>query len=97
VSLAVNVSGSIDASVIVASVNRTLGITVTASLSTSVGHGITLTVPAHQAGYAQYGVYRKVTTGRYYYVATYCAITNDRGTVTARSPWYPNWNTWVGA
>lgn len=97
VSVSINVSATVAASVIVASVNETLGITVTTSISTTIGHNMAISVPAHKAGYGQYGVLQKVTTGHYYYLASNCAITNDKGTVTARSPWYPNWNTWIGS
>ncbi len=97
VNVAVNTSATVDTSVIVAGVNATLGITVTTSIQTSIGHGINITVPPHQAGYGQYGVYRKVTDGHYYNLQSDCQTGVDDGTVRADSPWYPNWNTWTGA
>lgn len=97
VSLAVSGTYSVDASAIVAGVNLSLGITVTTSISTTVGHTITITVPPRTAGYGQYAIYRKVTNGHYYYLMSNCAVGTDRGTLTARSPWMPDWNTWTGA
>jgi hypothetical protein len=86
-----------DASIIVAGVDVSLSITVYASISTSIGHAMTITVPPYKAGYGQYGVLRKVTNGHYYYLTDRCGVSNDKGTVQAKSPWYPNWNTWIGS
>lgn len=86
-----------DANVIVAGVQVSLSVTVYASISTSIGHAITITIPPYKAGYGQYGVLRKVTNGHYYYLTDHCGISNDKGTVQAKSPWYPNWNTWIGS
>ncbi len=85
-----------DTSAIVAGVSASLSITVYASYTTSVSQSVSITVPPGKAGYGEYGVSEVVTSGHYYYVASSCRIT-DYGTVTAKSPQYPGWSTWIGA
>jgi hypothetical protein len=85
-----------DASAIIAGVDATFGISVEASISTTIGNAMSITVPPYKTGYGQYGVWRKVTYGHYYYRLTNCSVGTDDGYITAYSPWYTGWNTWIG-
>lgn len=96
VSLTTSIGGSVDASAIIAGVEVTLRVDVSVTLYASVGNAIAITVPPYKTGYGQHGVWRKVAYGHYYYLASNCTITNDKGYITSYSPWYVGWNTWIG-
>lgn len=97
VSLTTSIGTTVDANAIIAGVSATLSVSVSASISTSVGHAISITIPPYKAGYGQYGVSRLHTTGHYYFWQSDCTIGTDYGTISVYSPWYPTWNTWIGA
>ena len=97
VTLTASIGTTVNANAIVAGISATFSISVSASISTSIGHSISITIPSHEAGYAQYGVSRLHTTGHYYFWQSDCTIGTDYGTISVYSPWYPTWNTWLGA
>lgn len=97
VTLTASIGASVDASAIIAGISASLNISVSASISTAIGHAITIPIPPYRAGYGQYGVSRLHTTGHYYFWQSDCKIGTDYGIVSAYSPWYPTWNTWIGS
>ena len=96
ISLSVSAEVSVNANVIIGSVQAKTGLSVTTSITATVGNQVQMTVPPHKAGYAAYGVFRVETTGHYYFRFMNCVIGTDDGYITTYSPWYVGWNTWTG-
>ncbi|MFJ1752754.1 hypothetical protein [Kitasatospora sp. NPDC088134] len=92
--MTVNSTTTVDSSLLVAGASTSLGISLSVSLTAPLGNSTTITVPAGRTGYAEYGVWRKKTSGTYWKILTNCTTQNYTGT-TAWSPWYVGWNTWV--
>jgi hypothetical protein len=90
------VSGSqnIGVSVKIASISATYGISASASMSTTLGNSIAITVPAHKTGNGDYGVWRAYVSGVERWYTTTCAITQTKST-TVYSPYRRGWNTWI--
>lgn len=87
---------SLDANVIVAGVRGSINGSVQVSLTAYVTNSISFGVPAYKTGYGQYGVWRQVAVGHYYYLMSNCTTGTDYGWPTTYSPWYVGWNTWIG-
>lgn len=94
--LTVSTSVKVDASVILAGAEATVGTSLSYSVTANVSNQFKIYVPAHKAGYGAYGVFRVETTGHYYYRLSDCSVGTDYGTITAYSPDYVGWNTWIG-
>lgn len=88
--------GSLDGGVIVAGVQVSINASVTISISVSGTNTVQMTVPPYKTGYGQYGVWRQVAYGHYYYLTQRCGVGTDYGWRTTYSPWYVGWNTWIG-
>lgn len=59
---------NVDANVIVAGVKASINASVTVSISVSGTNEMDITVPPYKTGYGQYGVWRQVAYGHYYYL-----------------------------
>lgn len=88
---------SVDANVIVASVHSQLNITVSVSLTLTIGLKTSESVPAGQSGYARFGVFVQKTYGHYYYLQGDCNIGLDDGDITTWTPRSVGWEIWTGA
>ncbi len=95
VSLSVNTTATVNANVIVGSASAAVGVTLSTSLTTSIGNNFAITVPPYKTGNGAYGVREKSTTGHYYYRNQNCSIGSDDGYITAKSPWTFGWNAWI--
>lgn len=95
VTLTATAEETVSANVVLGSVAEKTGVSVSFSLTATVGNQTQLTVDRGKTGYAQYGVWRVVTTGHYYYRFSDCSIGDDQGYVTAYSPYRVGWRTWT--
>jgi hypothetical protein len=96
VGVSTTIGAEANAGVIVANVKTSLSVNVSISITATVSNTFRISVPAHKAGYGNYGVFRIETSGHYYYRTSSCKASPDDGTITAYSPWYVGWNTWIG-
>jgi hypothetical protein len=92
VTASAGVSG--DLSAIVAEVKADLGLSVSYTITVSDTVGVSVPVPSHETVYGQYSVERVKTSGHLYYKDKTCEITDDYGTVLARTPWHATWHLW---
>jgi hypothetical protein len=97
VGMSVSIGAKANAGVILASAETSLNIDFSASMSTTIGNSIQITVPAGWYGYGQYGVWRTQVKGIYYYLLSSCAKGTFYGTVYAWLPRSRGWNTWTSS
>jgi hypothetical protein len=95
ISLILNPSAGIEASVVFGSVKASINYSIQWTLTASQGNEIDISVPAHKAGYGAYGVITQKVLGDYYYRGSNCSKSGDTW-VTSYSPWYVGWITWIG-
>jgi hypothetical protein len=95
ISLSASSSAKVSAGVIITNVELTFGISVTTSLTATVGNSITISIPSHKTGYAAYGVWEVVTYGHYYYINSICQTTINDGYIDTYSPSYVGWRVWT--
>lgn len=95
--VSVEVSGSVNVGVDakVASIGAEYGISAAASVTAEMGNSTTITVPAGQTGFAQYGVHQAVVQGVEQYRTPACTVTSTRQT-TVVAPYGVGWSTWTG-
>ncbi len=96
VTFTVNTSAKVNAGVIIANTEVTAGVSLSTSLTATIGNQWSFPVPAHKSGYAQYGIWEVVALGHYYYQTNTCGVSSDEGYIESTSPWYVGWNTWIG-
>ncbi|QKW23974.1 hypothetical protein HUT16_37210 [Kitasatospora sp. NA04385] len=93
VSYTVSASMSVSIGTIIADASATVGVSLSTSLTASLGNSTTVTASPGQTAHATYGVWRLQTYGTYHVIREDCS--SSVGGVTAYSPWYVGWNTWV--
>jgi hypothetical protein len=94
------VSASVDGNLgvslnfVVVTVSSQVGVTGQMSWTTQTGIGVAVSVPAHEYGNGQYGVFRQYVALESYYLNGSCNEINQKY-ATAYVPVGPGWTVWV--
>jgi hypothetical protein len=78
-------------SVFSASIKAEFGVSVSRQMTAEIGNDISVPVSPHHALVGKYGIFKMIVTGHLYYLTEACDVTNDKGSMTVKTPRQVGW------
>jgi hypothetical protein len=79
---------------LIAKAKSDFGVTLSSSITATLGNSISTIIPPHKTVNAEYGVWRRKFTGTTHYQYSSCAVSSHA--VTAYGPYRVGWYIWNG-